>query len=72
MHPIYTLGFHACLDNICPSVAANARSDVKSKGFFAHRNAKMATCYPMKYFGWLTYTYKGYIIDDHQEINEEL
>jgi hypothetical protein len=24
MHPIYTLGFNACFDKICPSVAANA------------------------------------------------
>jgi len=25
MHPIYTLGFNACFDKICPSVAANAK-----------------------------------------------
>jgi hypothetical protein len=39
MHPIYTLGFIAWCDKICPSVAANANFSITKNTFEAHSDA---------------------------------
>lgn len=43
MHPIYTLGFNAWLDKICPSVAAKAKHQCHKESIVYSSDA-LSTC----------------------------